>query len=208
MYRELTATAFLDALASSSPEPGGGAAAALVGATGAALVSMVANLTIGKPQYAVAQADMEQAREKAEILRDRLVAAIDRDSDAFRGVMAAYTLPRGTDGEKAARRAAIQDALKAASLEPAEVVSLCREVAVWSRVAAEKGNASAISDAAVAALLADAAAQSAAFNVKINLKSITDTTFRDPLWARVQADLEAVRATRDDVVQIAGAQLG
>jgi formiminotetrahydrofolate cyclodeaminase len=141
-------------------------------------------------------------------LRDRLVAAIDRDSDAFRLVMAAYARPRGTDEEKAARRAAIQAALKDASLEPAEVVSLCREVATWSRVAAEKGNAAAISDAAVAALLADAAAQSAALNVRINLKSITDAAFREPLWTRVQADLDAVRATRDDVMQIAGAKLG
>jgi formiminotetrahydrofolate cyclodeaminase len=201
MYPQFTATAFLEALASSSPEPGGGAAAALVGATGAALISMVANLTIGKAQYTAVQSEMEQARGRADALRERLTAAIDRDSEAFRSVMRAYGLPKAADDEKAARRAAIQQALKEASQEPAEVVRLCREVTEWSRVAAEKGNVQAISDAAVAALLADAAAQSAALNVKINLKSITDAAFNEPLWARVQTDLDAIRAMRDEVLR-------
>jgi formiminotetrahydrofolate cyclodeaminase len=207
MYPALSVRAFLDALASASPEPGGGAAAALVGATGAALVSMVANLTVGKAQYAASQDDMQRARDSAEALRGRLIAAIDRDSEAFRTVMNAYGLPRGTDEEKAARKAAIQQALKTASEEPAAVVGLCRDVAGWSRVATEKGNLQAVSDAAVAALLADAAAQSAALNVKINLKSITDQAFNDALWARVQADLDAIRAVRDEVIALTDTRL-
>jgi formiminotetrahydrofolate cyclodeaminase len=207
MYPELGVTAFLDALASAAPEPGGGAAAALAGAIGAALVGMVANLTVGKSQYAAVQIEMEQARAAAEALRAHLTAAIDRDSEAFRQVMKAYGLPRGTDDEKAARKTATQQALKDASKEPAEVVRLCREVAAWSRLVAEKGNVQAVSDAAAAAILADAAAQSAALNVKINLKSIADPAFNDGLWTRVQADLDAIRAVRDEVLVLTDGKL-
>ncbi len=202
MYAELAMDAFLEKLASSAPEPGGGAAAALVGATGAALVSMVANLTIGKAQYAAAQPEMERARARAEALRAELVAAVDRDAEVFRRVMAAYALPRSTDEEKTARRQATQRALKEASRVPAEVVRLCREVAALSKVTTELGNVQAVSDAAIAALLADAAAQSAALNVKINLKLITDPGFNEPLWAEIQAALEGIRAVRDEVVKI------
>lgn len=202
MYAELAMDAFLEKLASSAPEPGGGAAAALVGATGAALVSMVANLTIGKTQYAAAQSEMEQARARAEALRAELVAAVDRDAEVFRRVMTAYALPRSTDEEKAARRQATQRALKEASRVPAEVVRLCREVAALSKVTTELGNVQAVSDAAIAALLADAAAQSAALNVKINLKLITDPGFNEPLWAEIQTALQGIRAVRDEVVKI------
>ncbi len=202
MYAGLPIDAFLEKLASSAPEPGGGAAAALVGATGAALVSMVANLTIGKPQYAAAQSEMEQARSQAEALRGELVAAVDRDAEVFRRVMAAYAMPRSTGDEKAARRQATQQALKEASQVPAEVVRLCQQVAALSRVTTERGNVRAVSDAAIAALLADAAARSAALNVKINLKLITDPGFNEPLWAEIQVALEGIRAVRDEVVKI------
>ncbi len=207
MYAELPIDAFLEKLASSAPEPGGGAAAALVGATGAALISMVANLTIGKPQYAAAQSEMEQVRARADALRAKLVAAVDRDAEVFRRVMAAYALPRATDEEKAARRQATQRALKEASRVPAEVVRLCRDVAGLSKVTTERGNVQAVSDAAIAALLADAAAQSAALNVKINLKLITDPGFNEPLWAEIQVALDGIRAVRDEVVKITAGRM-
>jgi formiminotetrahydrofolate cyclodeaminase len=208
MYTELPVESFLEKLASSAPEPGGGAAAALVGATGAALVSMVANLTIGKTQYAAVQREMEQARAQAGALRADLLAAVDEDAEVFRRVMAAYALPRATDGEKAARRQATQQALKEASRVPAEVVRLCQEVAALSRVATQKGNVQAVSDAAIAALLADSGAQSAALNVKINLKLITDAAFNEPLWAKIQAALEGIRAVRDEVLKITTERMG
>ncbi|MGQ0570592.1 MAG: cyclodeaminase/cyclohydrolase family protein [Armatimonadota bacterium] len=207
MYPELSVDEFLARLASAAAEPGGGAAAALVGAAAAALVSMVANLTIGKVQYREVQVEMEQMRERADALRAELLAAVDRDAEAFRRVMSAYGLPRATDDEKAARRRATQQALREASVEPADVVRLCRDVAIWSNVATAKGNVQAISDSAVAALLADAAAQSAALNVKINVKSIGDPAFGEPLWARVQADLDAIRALRGQVMALAGKKL-
>jgi formiminotetrahydrofolate cyclodeaminase len=164
---------------------------------------MVANLTAGKPQFATVQDEMVRVLARAEALRADLLAAVDRDSEAFRRVMAAYTLPRATEEDKAARRQAIQQALREASQEPGDVIRLCREVAAWSKVAAERGNPQVLSDAAVAAVLADAGAQSAALNVKINLKSITDPSFNAPLWTQVQADLDATRATRDAVLAMA-----
>ncbi len=208
MYAELSLDAFLEKLASPAPEPGGGAAAALVAATGAALAGMVASLTIGKAQYAAVQAEMEQVQGRAGALRRELLAAVDRDAQVFRRVMEAYVLPRATDEQKAARRQATQAALKDASQVPAEIVQLCREVAALSRVTTEKGNVQAISDAAIAALLADAGAQSAALNVKINLKLINDPGFSGPLWAQVQDALDGIRAVRDDVMKITGERLG
>lgn len=208
MYPELTIEAFLEKLASSAPEPGGGAAAALVGAAGAALVSMVANLTAGREKFASAQAEMEAARARADALRAALLAAIDRDAEAFRGVMAAYKMPRETDAQKTARRLATQDALRAASRIPAEVVALCEDVAAWSRVTAEKGNPQVISDAAVAALLAAAAAESAALNVRINVASIADAGFTAPLWAEVEGRLGRIRAVRDEVVRMTYERIG
>lgn len=208
MYPRLQIEEFLTRLASSAPEPGGGAAAALVGATGAALVSMVATLTIGKEKYAAVQADMERARARADTLRAELTAAIDRDAEAFRRVMETYRLPRETDEQKAARRQTIQAALWEAAQVPAGVVRLCEEVAALSRLMTQQGNAQVVSDGAIAALLADAAAQSAALNVKINLSAIGAGDAADALWAQVRRGLEGIRATRDEVARIAYDRIG
>lgn len=208
MYPRLQIEEFLTRLASSAPEPGGGAAAALVGATGAALVSMVANLTIGKEKYAAVQADMERARARADALRAELTAAIDRDAEAFRRVMETYRLPRETDEHKAARRQTIQAALWEAAQVPAGVVRLCEEVAALSRLMTQQGNAQVVSDGAIAALLADAAAQSAALNVKINLSAIGAGDAADALWVQMRRGLEGIRATRDEVVRIAYDRIG
>ncbi|MBI4279666.1 MAG: cyclodeaminase/cyclohydrolase family protein [Armatimonadetes bacterium] len=208
MYPEMPIETFLARLASSAPEPGGGAAAALAAATGAALVSMVANLTIGKEKYAAVQGEMEEARARADALREDLVAAIDRDAESFRRVMDTYKLPRETDEQKAARKRAIQEALRDATRVPAEVVRLCREVATWSQATAEKGNAQVITDAAIAAVLADAAAQSAALNVKINVGPIGNPVFTGPLWAEISEGLEEIRAVRDEVLKLTYDRLG
>jgi formiminotetrahydrofolate cyclodeaminase len=208
MYPEMSLEGFLARLASADPEPGGGAAAALVAATGAALVSMVANLTVGKEKYAAAQAEMEQARDRGQALVRDMAGAIDLDAESFRNVMAAYRLPRETDEQKAGRKRAIQQALRDATVEPARVVRLCAEIADLSRVVMEKGNVQAITDAAIAAVLADAAAVSAALNVKINLGPIGDPAFTEPLWAELQSIMDRVRSTRDEVVAGTYGRLG
>lgn len=208
MYPELPVAEFLDKLASSAPEPGGGAAAALVGAVGAALVSMVANLTIGREKFAAVADEMASTLARAETLRARLVAAIDRDSDAFRHVMTAYRLPREAPEQREARTQAIQTALKDAARVPAEVADLCADVGALCRVAIEKGNPQVVSDAAVAVLAAYAGTHSAALNVRINLKSISDAAFAEALWAQVRRQMDAIAASRDEVMRIASERLG
>lgn len=208
MYPETPINEFLSKLASAAPEPGGGAAAALTAGTGAALVSMVANLTVGREKYAAVQTDMVQARDRADALRLELLAAIDQDAESFRRVMDTYKLPRETEEQKAVRKAAIQQALREASEVPTRVIRLCEEVARWSKVVTEKGNVQLITDAAIAALLADSGAQSAALNVKINLGPIGDPAFTGPLWAGIQASLEGIRAVRDEVLKITYERLG
>src|ERR1700736_4232661 len=119
---------FLDDLASERPTPGGGGAAVVCGAIGAALVSMVANLTIGKKNYEAVWEDLEAVNAKAEALRAELTGAIEEDAVAFNSVMGAYGLPRATEEEKATRAAAIQAALKDATLAPLRAVKACFEV--------------------------------------------------------------------------------
>ncbi|MBM3469261.1 MAG: cyclodeaminase/cyclohydrolase family protein [Armatimonadetes bacterium] len=208
MYPETPINEFLSKLASAAPEPGGGAAAALTAATGAALVSMVANLTVGREKYAAVQAEMEQARDRADALRGEFLEAIDKDAESFRRVMDTYKLPRETEEQKAIRKAAIQQALREASEIPAGVIHLCEEVARLSKVVTEKGNVQLITDAAIAALLADSGAQSAALNVKINLGPIGDPAFTDSLWAEIRATLEGICAVRDEVLKITYERLG
>lgn len=208
MYPQMSIEAFLEKLASADPEPGGGAAAALAGAVGAALISMVANLTIGKEKFADAQAEMVEARGRARTLLAAFNAAIDHDAESFRRVMDAYKLPRETDEQKSARKRGIQQALREATTAPAAVVRYCREAVDWSQLTAEKGNPQVITDAAIAGILAEAAAQSAALNVKINLGPIGDPAFTDPLWAGIQEDLAYVRAGRDAVLALTYDRLG
>jgi formiminotetrahydrofolate cyclodeaminase len=202
MTKDESIVKFLDDLASERPTPGGGGAAAVMGAIGAALVSMVANLTIGKKNYEAVEDDLKAVRAEAERVRAELTAAIEEDVVAFNSVMGAYGLPRATDEEKAARTAAIQAALKDATLAPLRAVKACFEVILLSEAAADKGNLNVISDAGVAVLAANAGLRSAALNVYINAKAIKDRAFAETQIAEVEALLaqaaektEAVYAT-------------
>jgi formiminotetrahydrofolate cyclodeaminase len=178
---------FLDDLASERPTPGGGGAAAVSGAIGAALVSMVANLTIGKKNYEAVSEELKDINAKAEALRAELTRAIDEDVAAFNAVMGAYGLPRATDEEKAKRAAAIQAALKEATLAPLRAVKACFDVIRLSAAVADKGNLNVISDAGVAVLSANAGLRSAALNVFINAKAIKDREFAEKQLAEVNA---------------------
>lgn len=199
---------FLDDLASERPTPGGGGAAAVSGAIGAALVSMVANLTIGKKNYEAVWQDLEAVNAKAEALRVELIRAIDEDVVAFNAVMGAYGLPRATDDEKAKRAAAIQAALKDATLAPLRAVKACFEVIRLSAAAAEKGNLNVISDAGVAVLSANAGLRSAALNVFINAKAIKDRDFAEKQIAEVNALLAQAAETTEAVYQIVRSKIG
>jgi formiminotetrahydrofolate cyclodeaminase len=199
---------FLDDLASERPTPGGGGAAAVSGAIGAALVSMVANLTIGKKNYEAVWEDLEALNAKAEALRTDLIGAIDEDVVAFNSVMGAYGLPRATDEEKAKRTAAIQAALKDATLAPLRAVKACFEVIRLSAVVAEKGNLNVISDAGVAVLAANAGLRSAALNVLINAKAIKDRDFAEAHITEVNALLAQAAETTDSVYQTVRTKIG
>ena len=169
MIIEQPVTRFLDELASSAATPGGGSAAAIMGALGAALVSMVCNLTIGKKNYAEVEPEMRSVLHDAEALRQRLADMVAEDIAAFNGLMAAFGLPKLTDEDKAVRGAAIQHALRAATEAPLACARACAEVIKLSMRAAEVGNRNVISDAGVGALAAQA--------VDINVPSLQDQAF-------------------------------
>jgi len=168
---------FLDELASKAATPGGGSSAALMGAQAAALVSMVCNLTIGKPKYAEVEADMQDLLEKSEALREKLSALIKADMDVFDRVMSAYGLPKETDAEKTNRSAAIQLVLQDATEVPLACARACKEAIELSKIAAEKGSLGVISDAGVAVMAAYGGLKSAALNVYINTNSLKDPLF-------------------------------
>ena len=177
MIKDDSIQKFLDELAGSSSTPGGGSAAAVMGATGAALVSMVCNLTIGKKNYAEVEAEMREVLGRSENLRHGLTDMINDDVAAFNQVMAAYGLPKNSDEEKARRTAAIQEALKRATQVPLSCAKVCFEVMQLAKRAAEKGNVNVVSDAGVAVLAACAGLKSAALNVYVNTAAIKDDNF-------------------------------
>ena len=174
-----TIATFLTGLASSAPTPGGGGAAAISGAMGAALVSMVCNLTIGKKKYAEVEGEMRDLLARSEGLRVGLTGMIAQDVAAFDAVMGAYGMAKGTEDEKAARAETIQAALKEATDVPLSCCRACRAVIDLAGIAAEKGNLNVVSDAGVAVLSAYAGLRSAALNVYVNAKGIEDRAFAD-----------------------------
>jgi glutamate formiminotransferase/formiminotetrahydrofolate cyclodeaminase len=191
--------AYFDELSSDSPAPGGGSAAAVSGAQAAALVSMVANLTYGKKGYEEAWADMERAASQAQALKDELRRTIDRDTDAFNGLMDASRLPKKTPDEQAARSRALEEATLAAIEVPLSVVSNMVKVLELARVTAEKGNKNSISDVSTAAAQARAAAEGAADNVMINVPGLADKKRGKVLLDESKTLLEKVKKMADEV---------
>ncbi len=165
---------FLDQLASATPTPGGGSAAAFTASAGAALVAMVARLTTGKKKYEDVQDQMWALIEKAESLRAKLSEAVIKDSQAFDVVMASFKLPKNTVEEQENRIQAIQEATIGASEVPLEAAKMALEVMESGLEAATYGNTNAISDAVSAMYLAKAGLQSASLNVQINAININD----------------------------------
>jgi glutamate formiminotransferase/formiminotetrahydrofolate cyclodeaminase len=169
-----TLSGFVAAVASSSPMPGGGSVAAHAGALGAALAEMVAGLTIGRKKYVAVDSEMKELAARAVTLGARLAALVKEDSDSYALVSAAYKLPKETPAQVAARDAAIQAALMKAAAVPLETARACVAVANLAAACAQRGNTNAVSDAGVAALLAEAACKGAAYNVRINVSSMSD----------------------------------
>lgn len=208
MYIDQPLRHFLDKLASKSPEPGGGSVAALTGALGAALVSMVSNLTLGKEKYKDVQAQIEALLRDSEKVRQEMQELIQKDTEAYGALSEVYKMPKATDAEKAARSARMQEALKKACQVPFEIGLKSLEVAKLSLRAAEIGNVAAVSDAGVAVLLAQACAQSSALNVKINVNSIKDGEYNAATWGRMQEILRDVAALEKTVMELTYRKMG
>lgn len=177
---------FLEALADGSPAPGGGSAAAYSGSAGAALVSMVARLTLGKKKYAAVEAQMYDLLERSEALRHALKQAIQKDADSFEAVMEAFKLPRDTDEEAAFRQKVIDEATLHAAHVPLETARMAAQVIELAEIAAGQGNLNAISDGATGAALARAALTGAGYNVRINVNSLSDPSMGADLVEEVR----------------------
>ena len=178
---------FLDELASANPTPGGGSAAAHTGAAAAALVAMVARVTLGKKKYENVKEQMWALVEKAEALRADLTAGVQRDSDSFIAVMEAFKLPKDTPEQIDARNQAVQSATLVAAQVPLEAAKQCLAVQELALQAAELGNLNAISDAASGATLARAALTCAAYNVRINTNGLDDEAAKAHLLHEVRS---------------------
>ena len=207
MVKDKPIEQFLDELASSRSTPGGGSAAAIMGAMGAALISMVCNLTIGKKRYEAFDDELKTVLERAEALREHLTDMIQADVEVFDRVMGAYGMPKKTDEEKAARSDAIQAALKAATDVPLDCARASAEVIKLSRTVAEKGNLNVISDAGVAVLAGYAALKSAALNVYINVGSIKDKAFAEARQQELFSILDGCGYSTEEIYQIVKGKL-
>lgn len=207
MIKESAIDKFLDDLASSKATPGGGSAAAIIGAMGAALSSMVCNLTIGKKKYVEVEGEMKVLLAKSEALRVRLTDMIQDDVAAFDAVMGAYGMPKETDSEKATRSEAIQKALKLATDVPLRCCHAAREVIDVSAEVAAKGNLGVISDAGVAVLAAYAALRSAALNVYTNAKIITDKAYADAKLTELETLLAGAEGVTEEAYELVKGKL-
>lgn len=177
---DMTVTQFVDTVASDAPAPGGGSVAALEGSIGAALTAMVGNLTQGRKKYAEYAEYAAVVEQKGNELKARLLDVMDRDTEAFNVVSAAFGMPKGTDEEKAARSAAIQEGLKGCTKTPMEMMELCADGIALAASLLERGfNDTSASDLGVAFLSLKSGLQGAWLNVLINIGSLKDRVFAD-----------------------------
>lgn len=202
---DMTVRDYTNLLASDASAPGGGSTAALLGAQGAGLTAMVCALTLGRKKYLAHEALCVDVRAQAEALKDSFLDVLDRDTEAFGGVSAALMMPKDSDEEKAARRLAMQEALKACTLTPMEMIRCAAQTLALTESILGKSNASAVSDLGVAVLSLKAAIQGAWLNVLINLGGIEDVAFRETHRASGQALLDETLPLADRLYhQIAG----
>ncbi len=194
---------FLNDLASSAPTPGGGSAAALSGALGTALMTMVANLTVGKKGYEEFDAELKPLKDRLLPLRERFMNLVDEDANSFKKVMAAYKLPKMTEADKQERDKAVSEALKVAAEVPFKTMTLALDVLRMCRPIVEFGNKSSISDAGVATLSLDTCFKGARLNVLINLAGIKDQQFvadKRETIDEMAAEMESLVKEYNDIV--------
>jgi len=192
---------FIDEVSRDTPAPGGGSIAALAGALGSALASMVVNLSIGKGEYDARYADLCRLAERAQEVKDELVRAIDADTEAFNEVLAGIRMAKDTPEQIEIRSKHIRAGYKAASEVPLRTAVLCREVLDLCRQAADVGNLAVMSDAAVGALMAFAGVQGAIHNVRINLPHTKDEAFITKMQEKLGSLLSESKAVCESIQQ-------
>ena len=202
IYASETLQTYLDDAASKKPAPGGGSVSACVGALGAALVAMVCNLTQGREKFAGVESEIVALVAEAESDRAKLEKLLQDDTTAYNGVIDAYKMPKDTDAEKAARKAAVQAGLVVAADVPLEICRVAVDICRLSKVAAELGNPQAVTDAGIGAILGEAAVVGAALNVRINLGSIEDCDYTGAAAAEIDKIEAEAAALRDEVLAI------
>lgn len=208
MEGEQSVSAFAEALGSSAPTPGGGAATALVGALAAALAEMVARFTVGRASYQAVEPQAQAIVQRAEQSRVALLALVAEDERAFQAVSAAYKRPKASDTERQARDEAIQAALGGAMQPPLAALKRALVVVQLARDIAQIGNASVLSDAACAATLGEAAVRSAALNVLANVALLHDTEAAARALGESRAACAEAAALRDETVAIVYRRMG
>jgi formiminotetrahydrofolate cyclodeaminase len=198
-FIEQSCESFAALLASREPVPGGGGAAALVGALGAALGNMAGNLTTGKPKYAHVAEDIADLNEKAGALRKELLALVAGDAEAFEPLVRAYGLPKGTEEEKAARLRVIEEALRNACGAPLRIMEKCGEAILLHREFASRAAPAAISDIGAGVVFSRAALLGASLNVFINTKSMTDRACAEAMNRKAKELLDTYTALADEI---------
>jgi formiminotetrahydrofolate cyclodeaminase len=193
---------FVFELSSRKPTPGGGGASALAGALGVSLGGMVANLTIGKPNYADGEDEMKQLKVATYRVQKELLDLIQKDADAFGPLAGAYRMPTGTEEERTSKARVMEASLKEACLVPLEMMKLCAEAIGLLERAAVIGNKLALSDAACGAVLAAAALRSAWMNVAVNTYSIKDAAFADRVNAEGMALIDEYAPRAESVYEV------
>lgn len=186
MLIEMKLNAFLEKTASSDPVPGGGSISALAAASAAGLIEMVANLTAGGKGFEATRTEMKEISGKAAAFRKKLSECIDRDSKAYHQVISSFKMPKNNEAETQTRTKAIQAALKHAAEVPLWVASETLKLMTLAEIVLKKGNPNAVTDGLVAVMMARTAILGALYNVKINLQSITDTSYVSKISARVR----------------------
>ena len=190
-----TCGAFLDALASKAPTPGGGGASALVGALGTALCTMVGNYTVGKKKYAGVEEDVKALMGKAEDIRARLLALVDADAAAFEPLSRAYSIPKDDPG----RGEVMEQCLRDAAAAPMEILRLCCQAIDLHREMLDKGSVMMLSDVGTGAALCRGALHGAALNVKVNTKSMADRAYAAGLDTEADGLVEKYTGLADEI---------
>jgi formiminotetrahydrofolate cyclodeaminase len=204
MYVDKQLRTYLDDLASAKPTPGGGSTAALSGAMGAALVCMVARLTLSRAEYAAVHVEVEELVQKAEALRARFQILLSEDMEAYGRLSACFKLPKVTSEEKATRTKAIQTALVDAALVPLEMAERAVELIHVCLRIAEIGNKNVLSDIATASTLASSAASGATWMVRVNVEMLKDQVQAEELNHRLNLALHVVTEESQRVIQVIG----